>query len=191
MAVKVVDDGYIYGLIAGELDRLDDFPAGLVYEVAVNAVRDIRAGRSRWPVDTSFSQQNFFAEIDGSIWNNADYAKYVEGNTNAIHDYLRENIGNLIPEAAALALEEPIRIGELLNLTNAQVRQYHRSRGVYRQARELTRLARTERRRRPRLEFFRRLEERDSLGEVRRESFRNNLRRRRFDDEDDFEALFH
>ena len=186
MAVKVVDDGYIYGLIAGELDRLDDFPAGLVYEVAVNAVRDIRAGRSRWPVDTSFSQQNFFAEIDGSIWNNADYAKYVEGNTNAIHDYLRENIGNLIPEAAALALEEPLE-----QFTAAQTALFNQSRGVFRQARELTRLARTERRRRPRLEFFRQLEERDSLGEVSRESFRNNLRRRRFDDEDDFEALFH
>ena len=168
MAVKVVDDGYIYGLIAGELDRVDDFPAGLVYEVAVNAVRDIRAGRSRWPVDTSFSQQNFFAEIDGSIWNNADYAIFVENKTNAIHDYLRENIANLIPEAAALALDQPPEVFDA-----AQIRQFVISRSTYRRARELTRIARTEGRR------------------YQRESFRQNLRPRRFDDEDDFEALFY
>ena len=78
MAVKIVDDSFIFGLLAGELDNRSGLPDALVYETAVNAVRGIRGGQSRWPVDTSFSQQNFFVELDGSIWNHADYAKYVE-----------------------------------------------------------------------------------------------------------------
>lgn len=181
MAVKVVDDSYIFGLIAGELGRNDGVPDALVYEVAVNAVRGIRQGQSGWPVDTSFSQQNFYADIDGSIWNNADYAKYVEDRTGAIHDYLRANIGNLLPDAAALVLDEAPAAFD------RSARQlFQRSRSLYRQAREASRVARTERRT---LSFYERLE-REASDVTGRASYRQILRRR-FDDDEDLESLFY
>ena len=131
MAVKIVDDSFIFGLLAGELDNRGGLPDALVYETAVNAVRGIRGGQSRWPVDTSFSQQNFFVELDGSIWNQADYAKYVERDTNAIHDYLRENIGSLLPSSAALVLNtppEPLSPRQVIQFRQAQPRGSARQR---------------------------------------------------------------
>ena len=80
----------------------------------------------------------------------------------------------MLPSSAALVLNTPPE-----PLSARQVVQFREAQRAARRARELTRLARVERRSRPTI--FARA----------RESFRLALGPRRFDDEDDFEALFH
>ena len=133
-------------------------------------------GESGWPVDTSFSRQNFFAELDGSIWNNADYALYVERRGNYIHDFVRQNASRFLPESAALVLEEAPDF-----FRGLQRQAFQRASRELEQSRRATRSARRPREARRRREL--------GLENVARQSFRRNLRGRRFDEEEYIEFL--
>ena len=176
MAVEVVAASVVRSAVLSAIGRLDDIPQGLIAEVAIDLVAAIRRGESSWPHPTGFSQQNFFAELDGSIWNNADYAIYVERQGNYIRDFVQANARRFIPEAAALVLEEPLE-----SFGGLERRAFERAARAAQESVRSTRLAR-----RPRQRRAGRLNE---LENVARQSFRRNLRGRRFDDEEYIEFL--
>ena len=62
----------------------------------------------RWPVDTGFSLNNFEYEVRGesvAITNLADYAVYVEQNTNAVRDQLEARLPIIASEQADLVVK--------------------------------------------------------------------------------------
>ena len=176
MAVEIVSSSFVTAAVLRAIGLRDALPQGVVVEVAIDLVAAIRRGESGWPVDTSFSQQNFFAELDGSIWNNADYAIFVERRGNYIHDFVRENARRFLPESAALVLEEPLE-----SFGGLERRVFERAAREIRQATRAARTARSPRQARRRREL--------GLENVARQSFRRNLRGRRFDEEEYIEFL--
>lgn len=88
-------------------------------------VSDIRRGRTRWPVDTAYSRNNFFYRRTGwDLHNHADYAVYVERrNRSPIRRYIDKNLSSLVATAAAIAgLEKKGSIGSIFNLGIALAR---------------------------------------------------------------------
>lgn len=53
---------------------------------------DIQDGKSAWPVDTGYSEANFYSGGDGRLYNHASYAPDVERSTNAIASYIDNNL---------------------------------------------------------------------------------------------------
>ena len=94
-------------IIGGILEQLDyDVPRTdidtVMYHVFDTLITDIAEGETEWPVDTGYSIASFFT--DGyRLYNYADYAIYVEGNTSAIANYVHANIHELVEIAADLS----------------------------------------------------------------------------------------
>ena len=84
--------------------------------VAQELVTDLRAGKSRWPRDTGFSQRGFFYRklTTGGfeVWNQASYSKYLEARGRYVQRYWTANQRGLIRRCNALVSERAKLRGE-------------------------------------------------------------------------------
>lgn len=78
-------------------------------------LKDIKAGKTEWPVDTGLSRRSFYYRglTRGGfvLWNRANYAGFLEARTHAIQNYWRRR-GRAIIRAAERSLpadERPAR----------------------------------------------------------------------------------
>ena len=64
--------------------------------------RDIKDGRTGWPVDTGLSRRGFYARSDG-LYNHAPYVNYVDAGLDALDSYIRGNLSSLVQRAIRLS----------------------------------------------------------------------------------------
>lgn len=65
-------------------------------------VRDIKAGRTGWPVDTGLSRRGFYARSDG-LYNHAPYVNYVDAGLDALDGYIHQNLSSLVQRSIRLS----------------------------------------------------------------------------------------
>ena len=82
--------------------------------------KDIRRGRTKWPVKTGRSKRGFYGKASG-LFNRTNYAQYVEGNMRVIQNYVRRNFNKLFARVLAELGYLPGRRSALRALAGAAI----------------------------------------------------------------------
>ena len=80
--------------------------------------KEIRQGRTKWPVKTGRSKRGFYGNSRG-LFNRTNYAQYVEGNQRVVQNYVRRNFTKLYARVLAALGYLPGRRSALRALAGA------------------------------------------------------------------------
>ena len=78
-------------------------PKAFNRRVAEQLIRDIEAGKAKWPVDTGYSRRSFyFRKVTAGgfeLWNLASYSRYVEGKGRFIQSFWSRSRRRILRQA--------------------------------------------------------------------------------------------
>ena len=101
--------------------------------LAQTLIADIKAGKTRWPVDTGLSRRSFYYRRLSTggfeLWNRTGYSKYLEARERPIQRYWRRKGGRLVQRCQNEVAERDKMKGRRLPTIKSFVAAFARFRG--------------------------------------------------------------